>query len=91
MLYLLDDPTGSLSTALHAIPTDIELVEAEDNHIATADQLWYEVRSLHDVGRRRRLDGMGRLRDLGTAARMMAAFQRGRVGRRRWWLSHLDA
>lgn len=50
-LYLLDDATGSLNAALRAIPTDIELVEAEDNHIAAADQLWYEVRSLHDVGR----------------------------------------
>lgn len=50
-LYLLDDPTGSLSTALRAIPTDVELVHANDNHIAAADKLWYEIRSLHDVGR----------------------------------------
>lgn len=50
-LYLLDDSTGSLGTALRAIPTDIELVDAEDNHLAAADQLWYEVRSLQDVGR----------------------------------------
>jgi hypothetical protein len=50
-LYLLDDSTGSLRTALRAIPTDIELVDAEDDHLAAADRLWYEIRSLHDVGR----------------------------------------
>lgn len=50
-LYLLDDSTGSLGTALRAIPTDIDLVDAEDNHLVAADQLWYEVRSLQDVGR----------------------------------------
>jgi hypothetical protein len=50
-LYLLNDPSGSLRSALRMIPTDVELVDAEDSHLAAADQLWYQLRSLHDVGR----------------------------------------
>jgi hypothetical protein len=50
-LYLLDDSAGNIGAALRAIPTDVELVDAEDKHLAAADRLWYEIRSLDDVGR----------------------------------------
>jgi hypothetical protein len=50
-LYLLDDPSGNLGANLRAIPTNVELVDAEDEHLAAADRLWYEIRSLDDVGR----------------------------------------
>jgi hypothetical protein len=50
-LYLLEDSTGSLGDALRAIPTNVELVNADDEDLAAADRLWYEIRALDDVGR----------------------------------------
>ncbi|SHU25937.1 Uncharacterised protein [Mycobacteroides abscessus subsp. bolletii] len=50
-LYLVDDPSGNLGVNLEAIPTNVELVDAEDPHLAAAERLWHEIRTLDAVGR----------------------------------------
>lgn len=50
-LYLLDDPSGNLGANLRAIPTNVELVDATDEHLAAADRLWDEIDALKYVGR----------------------------------------
>jgi hypothetical protein len=49
-LYLIADEAGTLSAALTQMPTDVDLVDASDEHLDAALTLWEEVRSLRDVG-----------------------------------------
>lgn len=49
-LYLIADQAGTLSDALTRMPTDVDLVEASDEHLDTALTLWKEVHSLRGVG-----------------------------------------
>ena len=51
-LYLLDDPCESLA-ALRGVSTEVELVDAKDEHLVAVDRLCYEVRSLQGMGRTR--------------------------------------
>ena len=50
VLYLLADEASTLSAALAQMPTDVDLVEASDEHLDAAHTLWKEVHSLRDVG-----------------------------------------
>ena len=61
-LYLLDDPSGDVGANLCAIPTNVELVNAKDEHLAAADRLWDKIRSLDGVGRTKTSKLMARKR-----------------------------
>lgn len=45
------DYRNGLSTLLRQIPTDIELVDASDEVLKTAEKLWSRIRQNHNVGR----------------------------------------